>query len=177
MTERLTPDDFNHLFGRFEQEAFRLEVQPTYVLDYEQEAVNEFLQGEPRPVTEHRFYADWLSQIKAATNEGRRILRVRVLSDPPTDYQRWEVWASRWNTDAGEQIRYLGRSQAIKAGVPLTDDWWLFDRQQLARMRFAADGTGLGGYIVSDPETITQHCKWRDLAVRLSAPAPERATA
>jgi hypothetical protein len=177
MTEQLTPDDFNNLFHRFKDEAFRLEVQPVYRLDYEQEAVNEFLRGEPRPITEHHFYADWLRQIKAATSEGRRILRVRVLENPPTDYQRWEIWASRWNAEAGEQIRYLSRRQAVEANVPLTDDWWLFDRQHLARMSFATDGTGLGGYIVSDKATVEQHCVWRDLAVRSSSPAPERATA
>lgn len=177
MAEQLTPADFNNLFHRFKHEAFRLEVQPVYVLDYEQEAVDEFLRGEPRPVNELDFYADWLRQIKAATDEGRQILRVRVLTDPPTDYQRWEVWAGRWNIEAGEQIRYLDRDAAAKAGVPLTDDWWLFDRERLARMRFADDGTALGGYVVTDKKIVQQHCVWRDLAVRASSPAPECATA
>jgi hypothetical protein len=177
MTERLTPDDFNHLFGRFEQEAFRFEVQPVYLVAEERETFEEFLRGEPRPITEFPFFTSWLDQIKAATSEGRRVIRVRVLEDPPTDYQRWEVWAGQYNAAVGEEIRYLARAKATAAGIPLTDDWWLFDRRRLARMRFDADGTPLGGYIVSDPETITQHCKWRDLAVRLSAPAPERATA
>lgn len=177
MTERLTPDDFNHLFHRFADEAFRLEVQPTYVVDDERESFAEFLRGEPRPITAYPFFTSWLDQIKAATDEGRRVIRVRVLEEPPTDYQRWEVWAGRYNAAVGEEIRYLPREQATAAGIPLADDWWLFDRQRLARMRFAADGTPLGGYIVTDTETIAQHNLWRDLAVHHSAPSPERATA
>lgn len=177
MVERLTPDDFNHLFGRFTHEAFRFEVQPVYLVAEERETFDEFLRGEPRPLTEFPFFTRWFDQIKAATNEGRHVVRVRVLTEPPTDYQRWEVWAGQFNAAYGEEIRYLPRSTAAKARIPLTDDWWLFDRQRLARMRFAADGTPQGGYIVTDPDLIAQHCKWRDLAVRLSAPAPERATA
>jgi hypothetical protein len=177
MTERLTPNDFNHLFGRFQQEAFRFEVQPVYLIEQEREHVEEFLQGEPRPLTGFPFFTSWFEQIKAATGAGRHVIRVRVLTDPPTDYQRWEVWAGQFNTRYGEEIRYLRRTVAIEAHIPLTDDWWLFDRQRLARMQFAPDGTPQGGYIVTDPDVVQQYCTWRDLAVRLSAPAPRSATA
>lgn len=177
MTERLTPDDFNHLFHRFADEAFRLEVQPAYLVDDEQESVGEFLRGKPRPVTAYPFYAAWLDEIRAATSEGRRIIRVRILEEPPTDYQRWEVWAGQYNTAAGEQIRYLPRQQAAAAGIPTADDWWLFDRQHLALMRFTSDGTPLGGTIIDDPHTVSRYCMWRDLAVHHSTPHTECAAA
>jgi len=69
MGERLTPDDFNHLFNRFRYEAFRLEVQPSYAADYEREAFEEFLRGEPRPGDQWDWFASWLTEIRKATSQ------------------------------------------------------------------------------------------------------------
>jgi len=174
MGERLTGDDFNRLFRYFSKTAFRLEVQPVYTVNDEQESLEEFLAGEPRPVTEFPFYAAWLHQIRIATLEGRSVERVRVLEEPPTDYQRWEMWSGQYNIAAGEIIRYMTRSRAQSAGLPLADDWWLFDRRHLAIMRFGQHGEPMGGEIISDVGVVEQHCSWWDLAVRSSDPADGR---
>ena len=175
MGQRLTGEDFNNLFRYFTDTAFRLEVQPVYTVADEQESVREFLAGEPRPVTEFPFYADWLDKIRAATAAGKHVARVRVLDEPPTDYQRWEIWSGQYNTAAGETIRYLPRSRAISIGLPVIDDWWLFDSTSLATMRFSTNGEPLGGEILTDADAVAQHCALRDLAVRHSDPAPPSA--
>jgi hypothetical protein len=172
MGERLTGDDFNDLFRYFTRSAFRLEVQPVYTVTDERESFDEFLAGEPRPVTEFAFYAAWLDKIRAATAAGKRVERVRVLEEPPTDYQRWEMWSGQYNIAAGEAIRYLPRSRALEVGLPVTDDWWLFDSQKLAVMRFSEHGEPLGGEILTDPAVVAQHRAWWDLAVVHSKPAP-----
>lgn len=177
MGQRLTADDFNQLWRYFRHEAFRLECQPVYLVDVEREPFAEFLRGEPRPAPEIPYYAAWLDQIHAVTSQGRRVARVRILEEPPTDYQRWEIWAGQYNIAAGEDIRYLNRSQAVEVGLPVAADWWLFDSERLALMRFSPDGTPLGGEIIDDPEVVAQHCTWRDLAVSHSAPSPQCATA
>src|SRR5690348_17887419 len=100
MGERLTGDDFNDLFRYFERTAVRLETQAVYTVTEEHESVAEFLAGEPRPVTEFAFYAAWLDKIRAATAAGKRVERVRILDEPPTDYQRWEVWSGQYNAAA-----------------------------------------------------------------------------
>jgi len=174
MGERLTGDDFNHLFRYFTDTAFRLEVQPEYTVSDEQESFREFLAGEPRPVTEFPFYAAWLDKIRAAAAQGKRVERVRVLDEPPTDYQRWEMWSGQYNTAAGETIRYLPRSQAVAVGLPVTDDWWLFDAQRLAVMRFSETREPLGGEIIADPDIVAQHCAWWELAVQHSVLAIPR---
>jgi hypothetical protein len=177
MGERLTPDDFNHLFNRFRYEAFRLEVQPSYAADYEREAFEEFLRGEPRPGDQWDWFASWLTEIRKATSQGRQIIRVRIVDEPPTDYQRFELYMARWNVDAGETLSYLDRSTAKRIGLPVVDDWWLFDRRQLAVMRFSPTGIPQGGEIIDDSRLVHRHRIWRDLAVRHSSPTPERATA
>lgn len=171
MGQRLTADDFNNLFRYFTTTAFRLEVQPVYAVANERESVDEFLAGEPRPVTEFAFYAEWLDRIRSVTSQGKRVERIRVLDEPPTDYQRWEIWSGQYNIAAGETIRYLNRSHALKVGVPVTDDWWIFDSQHVALMRFAPAGEPLGGEIISDRTIVSRHRAWWDLAVTHSSSA------
>lgn len=165
MGKRLTAEDFNNLFRYFTETALRLEVQPVYTVAEERGSLEEFLTGEPRPVTEFPFYAQWLDHIRAVTSQGKRVERVRVLEEPPTDYQRWEIWSGQYNIAAGETIRYIALSRALEIGLPVTDDWWLFDSHDLALMRFGPDGEPLGGEIITDPDTVSQHRAWWDLAV------------
>lgn len=172
MGERLTGDDFNDLFRYFTATAFRLEAQPVYTVTDERESFEEFLAGEPRPVTEFAFYAAWLAKIRAATHAGKRVERVRVLEEPPTDYQRWELWSGQYNIAAGETIRYITRSRALEIGLPVTDDWWLFDSKKLATMRFSENGEPLGGEIISASDIVAQHGTWWNLAVRHSEAVP-----
>jgi len=172
MGEQLTGDDFNSLFRYFTRTAVRLEVQPVYAVTDERESVEEFLAGEPRPVTVFPFYAAWLDQIRRLTAEGKGVERVRVLDEPPTDYQRWEIWSGQFNIAAGEVILYLPRSRAVEVGLPVVDDWWLFDSLRVARMQFAENGEPRGGEIISDPDVVAQHCTWWQLAVRHSTTTP-----
>lgn len=175
MGERLTPADFTELFRYFKDSAWRLEVQPSYLVEYEQPAFAEFLKGNLIEPPELDWYRPWLDQIRATTAEGRRIGRVRVMPEPLTDYARWEIWAGQWNVEAGEDIRYLSKRRAVEIGLPLSSDWWLFDSERLAMMKFDQDGRPLGGEIVIDPTVVVDHCAWRDLAIQHSAPTAEQA--
>src|SRR5690242_1689466 len=100
MTRRLTPDDFNHLFHYFRHEAFRLEVQPVYTVEVEREVLDDYLRGEPRAAYEYGYYAVWLNQIRKVTQAGRHVARVRVLQEPPTSYQAFELAMARYNVEA-----------------------------------------------------------------------------
>lgn len=174
---RLTPKDFDDAFRYFRHDAFRLEAQPAYRVDAEQEAFDDFLRGEPRPAGEYGYYAEWLAKVEAVTAEGRRIERVRILEAPPTEYQAFELHMAPANLAAGETLRTITRAEAAKADLPAVDDWWLFDSQAVAVMRFATDGTPLGGTILTYPAIVSRYCTWRDLAVHHSAPFTGRAAA
>jgi hypothetical protein len=173
MGQRLTADDFNKLFRYFTSTAFRLETQPVYVVAEEQPSVQRFLGGGLHTIREYPPFAAWLDQIRALTDAGKRVERVRILEEPPTDYQRWEIWSGQTNIAAGEHIGYLPRSRAQSIGLPDAHDWWLFDGQRLARMHFDPSGVPLGGEITDDPEIVAQHRNWQDLAIRHTIPASE----
>jgi hypothetical protein len=170
MNQRLAPEDFDDAFRYFRRTAFRLEVQPTYKVDIEQEAVDDFLRGEPRPATDYDYYAAWLRKVREISEAGRRLDRIRVLESPPTPYQSFELHMARYNIAAGETLRTIDRAAAVEHGIPDRADWWIFDDEVVALMRFAADGTPLGGTIITNPSTVSQYCTWRDLAVRHSTP-------
>ena len=104
------------------------------------------------------WFQNWLSLIRAATAEGRRFSRVRVVSVPMTDYSRFGMICSQYTNEAGEDIRYLTRDQA--RGLP-DYDYWLFDSRLLIKMRFDAGEHFLGGDAIEDPAVIVQHGNWR----------------
>ncbi len=170
MNRRLTPTDFDDAFRYFRHTAFRLECQPTYAVSVEREALADYLRGEPRPAPDYAYYATWLNKVRATVGAGRVIQRVRILETPPSPYQQFELHMARWNLDAGETLRTLDRATAHTAGLPDRDDWWLFDDEAVALMRFDPDGIPQGGVIVTDPLTVSRYCKWRDLAVHHSTP-------
>lgn len=181
MTSGITDNEFGLLLRTFDRTAFRLELQPAYLEADEQATVARFAAGQPQPPTEVPYLRAWFDQVRALAGEGKTIERVRVHDDPPTTYQQWERWIGRWNVDAGETMRYLTRDQAHKIGLlPAAGvtDWWLLDETRLIVMTFDDQGHRIDTRIQTNPDTITQACAWRDLAVRHSVPEePGRAAA
>ncbi|WP_166379813.1 DUF6879 family protein [Catellatospora methionotrophica] len=169
MSEVLAGEDFESLWRYYRVSAFRLETQPVYTVAGEQDTLRRYLTGHPQHPADVPYLATWLDQIRQVTAEGRRVERVRIVDEPPTDYQRWERWVGQWNTEAGERIRYLSRAVAESIGLPLAADWWLFDEERVAVMRFDETGRPLGGTVVTDPAVVVQHLAWRDLAIKHSA--------
>lgn len=101
--------------------------------------------------------------VRRATAEGRLFSRVRVVSLPLSDYTRFGMWVSGFTREAGDDIRYLTRTQAAAAGLPQYD-YWLFDSRRLLRMHFNDDDRFVGAEVVDDSSTIVDHNYWRDSA-------------
>ena len=69
--------EFGRLFETFEHTAFRLEVRDHYNDPDEAAPLRKFLAREPDDLA---WFQDWLALVRAATAEGRRFSRVRVVS-------------------------------------------------------------------------------------------------
>jgi hypothetical protein len=167
----ITDEEFAGMFRAFHESAFRLETREHYAMTYEREGFRRFLEGHPLTPTALPWWKEWLDEMRDLTREGKHIARVRVLSDPPSDYQRWELWATPWHADAGEQISYLSREAALAFGIPLDDDWWLFDGERLVIMKFTSRGEVDHKTLITDPGIVARYCEWRDLAVSHAATA------
>lgn len=119
--DRLVGENFNALFETFERTAFRLETREHYTVDEEADALQEFL-------ADGRFdlgwFEPWSQTIRTITAAGRTMSRVRVVNEPPTDYQRFELAVAPANISAGENHHAAGAvegSNAEPAGVRLLD--------------------------------------------------------
>jgi hypothetical protein len=178
MGEPLTDEQLDELLENFRDTAFRMETRRQYALSYERAVYERFLAGEePPPATQIDWWRPWLDWVGQLTAQGRRLQRVRVLDDPPTDYQRFSLWGGRWNVQAGEQISYLARATAAELGIPAAQDWWLFDAVTLVVVRFGAADDLAGQELVTDPQVVARYRRWRDLAITRSRPAENVAAA
>ncbi|WP_245668035.1 DUF6879 family protein [Actinomadura macra] len=96
----------------------------------------------------------WIGLVKDATARGVRMRRARIVSEPVSDYIRWEHIVTDVNIDAGEEVRWLPRRQTWDLMLPGAD-FWMFD-QRLVRFHFdAGNGNPLEEYeFVSDPRRV-----------------------
>jgi hypothetical protein len=147
-------------------DAFRIEGEPSYLTSpAEAEALAGFQAGNPQPPSAFPVWRSWLDQVREWTGQGKTIARVRIVDNPPTDYQRWSLWCACWHRDAGEDIRYLSRQTAGALGIP-GGDWQIFDHSHLVLMAFTPTGEPSDKTLVTDPAVIRRYQAWRALAVR-----------
>jgi hypothetical protein len=169
MIAAITEEEFGEMLRTIRSSAFRLETLDVYALDSERADFELFLAGRPGPPP----WQEWLEQVAAQTRQGKTVSRVRVLAEPPTDYQRWMLWAQPWYERVGEDIRYLPRSLAVALRLPLEVDWWLLDDQRVVLMYFTGAGVIAGKILITEPGIVARHREWRDLAVGNASTAEE----
>lgn len=124
----MTPTNLDALFDGFTDSAFRLEALPAYAVGgAEAERIEAHREGRPRPERSVRT-SPWLARIACTTaRDGRTWMRLRVVDDPLTEYQRYQLESYRESQAAGEQIR-LVRRDALPPDADFVD-YWLFDRE------------------------------------------------
>jgi hypothetical protein len=160
VTDLLTGEDFRRLCETFKHTAFRLETRDRYLDGEEQEPLRRFLAGEP---PDDAWFMDWYESVERLTAEGRRMKRVRVVSEPHSDYTRFGIdLARRLNVPSGEDIRYLPRRRSQELSLP-DEDFWLLDSSRVLVLHFD-DEVLLGAELVTDPAEVVRRGCWRDAA-------------
>lgn len=157
--------ELGELFGSFAHTAWRWECQGTYAEPCEQVELRRFLAGEPLDVS---FLSDWLGGVRDATRSGRRFQRVRMVTDPVTDYLRFELAVAPANVEAGEDIRLISAADTAQLELP-RHDFWLFDSERVAVLHFGPTGLR-GAEVVTDADTVARHLRWQQLAWEHSVP-------
>lgn len=152
--EYLGVEDWDHLFRECRRSAFHMEVRDTYGVPKESEPLRRFLNGEPPPVYDK---SGWIAIIRDVIGRGAVMSRIRVITVPHSDYQRWLLSVTHVNVEAGEDIRYLPRHLVEPDRVP-SDDWWLFDDEKVAFNLVDGDGKTAGVAVTTDPK-IADYCR------------------
>jgi hypothetical protein len=158
--------EFEQLFDTFTTSAWRLEIQGVYDEAEEREPLRRFLAGEPDDLA---WMAEWFAWIREITNAGKRFGRTRVLADPITDYQRFELGRlTPPAIAAGEDIRILTAVRARELNLP-KHDFWLFDDTRVAAMHFGPNGVE-GVDLLEGMASVQPFRDVRDRAWHASAP-------
>jgi hypothetical protein len=162
--EEATRLEFERLFDAFRRTAWRLECQGTYDEPEEREPLRRFLAGEPDDLA---WFADWPIWIREQREAGRTIGRVRMLTDPLTDYLRFELSITPPAVEAGEDIRFIDQQKFDSLAIP-REDFWIFDDTTVALLHFG-DGGVTGAEIITNPDRVASfrdrlRCTW-DAAV------------
>jgi Family of unknown function (DUF6879) len=89
-------------------------------------------------------WASWSELIRATVARGVSVRRIRLVSEPVTDYIRFEYdVTAEHNIAAGEEVRCLPRPAAAGLLVPCSD-FWVLDGQVVLWNHFAGDGSWVG---------------------------------
>jgi len=168
VTEIISGSAFADFVLGFEHTAFRLELRERYNEPEETEYLRRFLAGEPG----YSWNDEWAAMMRRRTADGQRMERVRIVSEPHSDYTRFMLDLARVNLEAGEDIRYLPRDTANSLDLP-DHDFWLIDSTKLGILRFGEDDILLGAEISTDPAVVVRHCYFRDVARHYATPFRE----
>jgi hypothetical protein len=172
VTDLLTGEDFRRLCQNFEHTAFRLETRDRYIDDEEEVPLRRFLTGMP---PDDAWFMDWYEAVEQLAADGRRMERVRVITEPHSDYTRFGIdLARRLNVPSGEDIRYLPRQRAQELGLP-QEDFWLLDSSRVLIVHFS-DDVVLGAELVTDPAEVVKRGYWRDAAWHYAVPVDRYAS-
>jgi len=129
-----TVPPFRELIAATASSAVHLEMRDSYAPD---EQFAAWKAGIPRPVPA---YPAWYDLVRAHTARGVRFRRARIVSEPVSDYIRFEHEATAGlNVAAGEEVRWLPRRRASDLCLP-GNDFWLFDDETVTFTHFAGNG-------------------------------------
>ncbi|WP_031080973.1 DUF6879 family protein [Streptomyces sp. NRRL WC-3549] len=142
---------FSELLANTRDSAVHLEMRDDYGTNPRLEAwqLGERVDWNDRESWWHPFH----QTIADAVARGVSVRRARVVSEPVSEYIRWEHDATQGNLAAGEDVRWLSRSQVTGFLVP-ANDFWLFDGKLLRIHHFAGGGSHVRDELDTDAETL-----------------------
>jgi len=133
--------------------AFHLEQRDVYALGPGQHVSFEaFVAGRAPDVDpDGPFWGGWVKAVEEATGRGVEFRRLRIISEPLSDYIRWEHAITVVNVAAGEQVRWLPRRSCVDlAVVPV--DFWVVDGASVLFGHFSGNGESTGHELRTEPD-------------------------
>ncbi|MGQ0774011.1 MAG: DUF6879 family protein [Pseudonocardiales bacterium] len=104
--EPISAEKRNQFFTTFQPEAVHFEMREVYATDIERDRFASWLRGEPLdPEAEAEWWRPWFEMMKPHNEAGRTLRRLRVVSEPVTDYIRFEWLDAAQLVRAGEHVR------------------------------------------------------------------------
>lgn len=141
--------DFTALLRSARRSAVHLEMRDSYMDD---PLFTAWREGREVDLPEE--YREWQALVRETVARGVSLRRARVVSEPVTDYIRWEhSLTTPHNIAAGESVRWLPRRIASDLALP-GNDLWLIDEERILFHWFTGDGDWAGHEFNEDPATV-----------------------
>ncbi len=150
MTEDPKHPSFETLFARCTTSAVHLELRDEYTpgdpvyLDWKAGVA----------VDPKKRWSEWYGLMSATTARSIKVRRARIVSEPVTDFIRYEYdLTPGLNLAAGEEVRWLPRRQASTIALP-GNDFWIFDNRLVRFNYFTGSGDEAGDELVEDQAVV-----------------------
>jgi len=142
---------FNDLLEAARRSAVHLEMRDMYGVGDEAADFNEWQRSGNRDADPSSpYWTPWVDRLSRATARGVTVRRARIVSEPVTDYIRYEHAGTPVNIHAGEQVRWLPRRSAADLMLPGCD-LWIFDGAQVLFNHFTGNGDSRGRRVMGPP--------------------------
>ncbi|WP_155053818.1 DUF6879 family protein [Streptomyces blattellae] len=99
------------------------------------------------------WWGTWRDLVQETTARGVVMRRARIVSEPVTDYIRYEHDMTFANVAAGELVRWLPRRRAADIPLPGTD-LWMFDSEAVLFTYFSGVGEVVDREWRTEPEVV-----------------------
>ncbi|WP_406112191.1 DUF6879 family protein [Kitasatospora purpeofusca] len=131
--------------------AVHLELRDSYGITRESEGLKVWRETGTRNVDpESDHWRSWVELIRGATAQGVVVRRARVVSEPVSEYIRYEHAGTSVIVGAGEHVRWMSRRLASSLALP-GNDFWLFDGRVVRFNHFTGEGAGAEPEYTEDP--------------------------
>jgi hypothetical protein len=155
------------LCGQIQESMYRLETLQAYDVAYERAQYAAFLAGEAIDLTP----GPWQVSVGRHRSASRAVERVHVVTEPLTDYLRYEMATSyRRNRAAGERIGIIPATPGHWPSDVPTRDHWLFDDRDLWIMLYDHQGRFIEAERRTDPAEIRNAVVGKQVALTTAIP-------
>ncbi|HEV3058975.1 MAG TPA: hypothetical protein VGY48_12055 [Vicinamibacterales bacterium] len=140
--------------AKAQRSAVHLEMRDSYMLD-DPEFIAWQRGRRLDPADRSTWWRPWLDVVADATARGVVMRRARIVSEPISDYIRYEYDITFTNIAAGEQVRWLPRRETKDLALPGVD-FWAFDNSVVIYNHFDGNGqwTEFGMELTAEPALV-----------------------
>ena len=153
--QRVTGEHRDSLIEGFQREALHLEMRDVYAAA-DHSRFRRWQAGETfDPAEEAEWWRPWRGMMRRHRDAGKALRRLRVVSEPVTEYIRFEWLDAAELVRLGEDVRWLPRQRASALLLP-GNDFWCFDAETVVFTDFSGDGEVQGYELTTDGEIVAR---------------------
>ncbi|MCX4825125.1 hypothetical protein OG883_35745 [Streptomyces sp. NBC_01142] len=154
MPQKVPP--FAELLADCQRSAVHLEMRDVYGVADEDADFAAWKSGHRYDLEDRSTWWNGFHEVVAeAVGRGASVRRARVVSEPVTDYIRYEHACTAQNIAAGEHVRWLPRRLASGLMLP-GNDLWIFDERLIRFGLFSGVGAFVGHELEDSPDVVKQ---------------------